>query len=119
MARIAYLMLNKGMWNGRQVVSEAWVKTTTSVVTPRAEMHPDSRLTKEFDYGYLWWIFCKEFTGYDPNVYGDGYTATGLGGQYFTVLPRLNMVIAHKDETGNMSKSTYYKLIGRVAACRQ
>ena len=119
MARIAYLMLNKGMWNGRQVVSEAWVKTTTSVVTPRAEMHPDSRLTKEFDSGFLWWIFCKEFTGYDPDVYGDGYTATGLGGQYFSVLPRLNMVIAHKDETGNMAKSTYYKLIGRVAACRQ
>lgn len=119
MARIAYLMLNKGIWNGRRVVSEEWIKTTTSVVTPRAEMHPASRLTKEFDYGYLWWIFCKEFTGYDPDVYGDGYTATGLGGQYFTVLPRLNMVIAHKDETGNMSKSTYYKLIGRVAACRQ
>lgn len=119
MARIAYLMLNNGSWNGRQVISEAWVKQTTSVVTPRAEMHPDSRLTKEFDYGYLWWLFCKEFSGYDPNVYEGGYTATGLGGQYFTVLPKLNMVIAHKDETGEMAKSTYYKLIGRVAACRK
>ena len=119
MARIALLMLHKGSWNGRQVVSEAWVERTTSVVTPRAEMHPDSRLTKEFDYGYLWWLFCKEFSGYDPNVYEGGYTATGLGGQYFTVLPKLNMVIAHKDETGQMGKSTYYKLIGRVAACRK
>lgn len=119
MARIALLMLHKGSWNGRQVVSEDWVARTTSVVTPRAEMHPSSRLTKEFDYGYLWWIFCKEFSGYDPDVYEDGYTATGLGGQYFTVLPKLNMVIAHKDETGQMGKSTYYKLIGRVAACRE
>lgn len=119
MARIALLMLHKGAWNGRQVVSEEWVARTTSIVTPRAEMHPDSRLTKEFDYGYLWWLFCKEFSGYDPDVYEGGYTATGLGGQYFTVLPKLNMVIAHKDETGQMGKSTYYKLIGRVAACRK
>ena len=119
MARIAYLMLNNGAWNGRQIVSEEWVRLTTSVVTPRAEMHPDSRLSKEFDYGYLWWLFCKDFSGYDPDVYEDGYTATGLGGQYFTVLPKLNMVIAHKDESGKMGKSTYYKLIGRVAACRK
>jgi len=119
MARIAYLMLNNGRWDGRQVISEDWVKTTTSVVTPRAEMYPEKRRTKEFDYGYLWWLFSPKFKNYDPAIYGGGYTATGMGGQYMTVLPALNMVIAHKDKSGKMSKSTYYKLISKVAECRK
>lgn len=119
MARIGWLMYNKGNWDGVQVISELWAKTITSVVTPRAEMHPDSRHKKEFDYGYLWWLFSPEFEGYDDSIYGDGYTATGMGGQYITVLPRLNMVIAHKDKAGKMSKSTYYKLIKSVAECRK
>jgi len=119
MARVAYLMLHKGMWNGTQVISEDWVKTTTSIVTPRKDMNPKGRLTKEFDYGYLWWLFCKEYTGYDPAVYEDGFTATGSGGQYMTVLPKLNMVIAHKDKNEKTQKSDYYKLIARVAACKE
>ena len=119
MARVAYLMLHKGNWNGTQVISEDWVKTTTSVFTPRSEMNPASRHKKEFEYGYLWWTFCKEFKRYDPAVYADGYTATGSGGQYITVLPALDMVIAHKDKTQRSSKSGYYKLIAKVAACRQ
>lgn len=118
MARIAYLMLHKGAWNGTQVISEDWVKTTTSTFTPRAEMNPASRHKKEFDYGYLWWVFCKEYKGFDPSIYSDGYTATGLGGQYITVLPALDMVIAHKDKTQRTQKSDYYKLIARVANCR-
>lgn len=119
MARIAYLMLHQGEWDGKQVISRDWVKTTTSIVTPRAEMYPEKRRSKEFDYGYLWWIFCKDFKDYDPAVYGGGYTATGVGGQYMTVLPALDMAIAHKDKTETMSKSKYYKLIAKVAACRE
>ena len=80
MARIAYLMLHEGNWNGTQVISKDWVKTTTSTFTPRTEMNPKSRHEKEFDYGYLWWVFCKEFKNYDETVYGGGYTATGSGG---------------------------------------
>jgi CubicO group peptidase (beta-lactamase class C family) len=119
MARIGYLMLREGEWDGQQIISKDWVKTTTSVVTPRSEMNPSSRHSHEFDYGYLWWIFNKEFTGYDPTVYKDGYTATGLGGQYITVLPQLDMVIAHKDINSQMEKSTYYMLIKKIAECKQ
>lgn len=119
MARVAYLMLHKGNWNGTQVLSEDWVRTISSVYTPRAEMNPASRHKREFDYGYLWWIFCKDFPGYDESVYGGGYTATGSGGQYMTVLPALDMVIAHKDKSERTEKSEYYKLIAKVAACRE
>lgn len=119
MARVGYLMLRNGNWNGTQVISEDWVKTTTAPFTKRADMNPASRHKKEFEYGYLWWTFCPEYKNYDPAVYAGGYTATGQGGQYITVLPALDMVIAHKDKTAKSQKSKYYKLIAKVAACRQ
>lgn len=119
MARIAQLMLQKGSWNGRRIISPEWIEESTRTFTPRAQMYPEKRLDKEFDYGYLWWIFCKEFKNYDPAVYGGGYTATGMGGQYITVLPALNMVIAHKDKTHKTGKSDYYRLIAKIAACRK
>ncbi|MDD2595957.1 MAG: serine hydrolase [Bacteroidales bacterium] len=119
MARVGYLMLKKGNWNGTQVISEEWVKTITSVVTPRSEMNPESRHRKQFDYGYLWWLFSKEYTDYAADIYEGGYTATGLGGQYITVLPKLNMVIAHKDINSKMEKSTYYDLIKMVGECKK
>lgn len=118
MARVAYLMLRKGSWNGTQVISEDWVNTTTAPFTRRSEMNPASRHKKEFEYGYLWWTFCPEYKKYDAAVYGGGYTATGQGGQYITVLPALDMVIAHKDKSCQSKKSAYYKLIAKVAACK-
>ena len=45
MAKIGQLILNKGKWNGQQVVSEDWVEESTSRITKITGM----------DYGYLWW----------------------------------------------------------------
>ena len=119
MARIAYLMLHKGNWNGTQVISEDWVNLTTKPFTKRMEMNPQGRHEREFEYGYLWWTFCKEYEGYIPEVYENGFTATGSGGQYITVLPALDMVIAHKDKSQRSSKSKYYKLLAKIAACKE
>lgn len=119
MLRMALLMLNKGNWNGTRVVSEQWANTITTTYTKRADMHPSYRLSREFEYGYLWWTFCPQYSGYDPAIFEGGFTATGSGGQYMTVLPALNMVIAHKDKTQAMDKSTYYNLIKQVAACKE
>ncbi len=119
MLRMALLMMNKGNWDGTQVVSEAWAEKITSVYTHRSEMHPSYRLSREFEYGWLWWTFCPEYGGYDPAIFEGGFTATGSGGQYITVLPALNMVIAHKDKTKSMEKSTYYSIIKKVAACKE
>jgi CubicO group peptidase (beta-lactamase class C family) len=48
-ARYGLLMLRKGNWNGRQIVSEAWVNEATAQGGP-----PNSG-----DYGYLWWLNTK------------------------------------------------------------
>jgi CubicO group peptidase (beta-lactamase class C family) len=100
MARIGLLALRGGDWNGRQIVPRDWIQRTTSLVSPFSEMDPtfvDSPPTVDrWGYGYLWWV-------YDAATPSDrlagAFTAWGVGGQYITVVPKLDMVIAHKTDT--------------------
>ncbi len=93
MARIGYLMLHEGNWNGRQVLSRDWARRIVSVVTPVHEMNPTRRRDGYFGYGYMWWIWDG------PKAVGPfkgAYSAVGAVGQWITVFPSLNLVIAHK-----------------------
>ena len=84
MARIGQLMLQKGRWNGEQLVPEEWVVRSTSVVTP---------LNREFHcgYGILWWLLRdKQY----PEQFKGAYSAQGRYGQFITVFPAMNMVVA-------------------------
>ena len=93
MARIGYLMLREGEWDGRQLVSRDWVRRITGVVTPLEEMNPPRRRDGYFGYGYMWWVWDG------PRAVGPfegAYTARGAVGQWITVLPAVDLVIAHK-----------------------
>jgi CubicO group peptidase (beta-lactamase class C family) len=74
MAKLGYLYLNGGMWDGRQVVPADWVETSVQKHITTGE---------RLDYGYQWWVY--------PAL--DAYTARGRGGQLIFVIPRLDMVI--------------------------
>jgi len=50
MARIGQLCLNKGLWEGKRIVSEGWISEMTK---PRAV---ESKNFRGMQYGYLWWI---------------------------------------------------------------
>jgi len=103
MARIGYLMLREGNWNGKQIVPEDWTHRISSVVTPLEEMNPARTRDGKLGYGYLWWIFDgPEATG----AYDGAYTGIGAGGQYITVIPKLDMVVAHKTNRGRSRGST-------------
>jgi CubicO group peptidase (beta-lactamase class C family) len=72
------LILNRGKWNGEQIVSEEWVhESTTGKV----------KITGT-DYGVLWWdiplLVEEKLIGMKA--------ATGNGGQYIFILPELDMV---------------------------
>ncbi|MCK9305435.1 MAG: serine hydrolase [Bacteroidales bacterium] len=117
MARIGYLMLRNGKWKNRQVVSEGWVKEITDVHTPLAEMNPLSR-RNYFGYGYMWWVWDNNVS---PEAFKGAYTARGAIGQYITILPKYNMVIAHKtDSVYNRSTKwdNYYKFLQMLLECK-
>lgn len=97
MARIGYLMLREGNWAGRQVVPRDWVHESTRAFTPVGEMNPERRRTGPFGYGYLWWVWDGPST---PAPYRGAFTGLGAVGQHITVLPALDLVVAHKTKTG-------------------
>jgi CubicO group peptidase (beta-lactamase class C family) len=97
MARIGYLMLRQGQWYGRQVIPSHWVKLITRAGTPVAKMNPEGYRQGPFGYGYMWWVWDGPF---DEGPYKGAYTARGAYGQYITVLPALDLVVAHKTVPG-------------------
>jgi len=114
MARIGYLMLRNGKWNSEQVISREWVAKILSVVTPLEEV-PPARLNM-FEYGYMWWLFKVA----DP-AFAGAYSARGAMGQFITVLPALDMVVAFKTDSvyeRTTSWNQYYTLLQKIAAAR-
>ena len=73
LAKIGYLWLHRGEWNGRQIVSEDWVLDSVRLHSKFIE--PD------FGYGYGWWIADKD------------YQASGRGGQRVRVMATLNLLV--------------------------
>jgi len=102
MARVGLLALRVGRWGDRQLVPAEWIARTTSLVSPLADMDAafdDSPPTVgRWGYGYLWWVWDARDAS-DPLA--GAFTAWGVGGQYITVVPKLDMVIAHKTDTAN------------------
>src|SRR5688572_8430604 len=98
MARIGQLMLQSGRWGERQVVPADWIKTITSLVTPVDQFNPPSERYWAYaegrpsGYGYMWWVW------EDRNSFGPFRGAFSVfgGGHAITVLPALDLVVAHK-----------------------
>jgi CubicO group peptidase (beta-lactamase class C family) len=71
-ARIGYLWLNNGVWEGRQIVPADWV-------TDAVKAH--SRTGRRDNYGYGWWVS------------DDSFSAMGRGGQNIKVYPALQAIV--------------------------
>jgi len=104
MARIGLLMLREGSWSGQQVVPRAWAQKIRSLVTPMNEMNPPGLRALgtgyRWGYGYMWWVWDAPNS---PGPLKGAYTGMGAGGQYITVLPEFDMVVAHKTDTSQVS----------------
>ncbi len=122
MAKIGQLMLNKGVWNGKQIISKEWIEKITTPVTPTETLNErygkNESSPHQFSYGYLWWMIDQ--INHNPNFEG-AYSAQGWGGQYITVIPQLNVVVAHKYKVptlvnwglkpGGVSEHQYWALL--------
>ncbi len=79
-ARFGLLFLNKGVWNGKRLLSEAWIK---KAMTP-------SDANKE--YGFLWWLDPDDSSALNT-ISDNAFYAAGFGGNYIVVEPEQNLVI--------------------------
>jgi hypothetical protein len=88
-AKIGQLYLQKGKWNGKEILTEAWVNDASSAQTTSNE--GDSDWSQ--GYGYQFWR-CK------PGFYrGDG-----AFGQYCVVMPQHDAVLVVTSESWDMQK---------------
>jgi len=78
LAKIYYLFLKEGNWNGKQIVSKEWVKES---VTPAVNVRTGVK------YGYKWWLY--EY-GNDHLKYA--WAGSGFGGQWPIVIPEYGIV---------------------------
>lgn len=129
MAKIGQLMLQKGRWNSQQVIPEEWINKITTPVTPQKvikERYGESKGYKpNFSYSYMWWNF-DELKG-DTRFQGS-YGASGWGGQFITVIPQMDLVIAHKSKLnflvlwglidGGVADETYYKMVSQIVSAK-
>ena len=116
LARVGYLMLRQGDWKGKQLVPADWVKETTRVVTPVLDMHPDALRKGPMGYGYLWWVWDSWWA---KGPYKGAYTGHGLGGQFVTVLPELDLVVAFETPqrvSRPIKLSDYLKLLDTLVS---
>ena len=78
--KIAQLYLDGGIWKGKRIVEEGWVKVSTQ---------PHARIDDETEYGYLWWL--KSF-----KTAGKSYPAffmSGNGGNKVAAFPGLDLAV--------------------------
>ena len=76
-ARFGLLYMRRGMWEGEQIVPEAWID---------ASLTPSPRYA---GYGYQWWLDGKV----DPDLPPDLFVAAGHDGQWIYVIPSLELVV--------------------------
>ena len=78
MAKIGYMMLKKGKWKDKQIVSKEWVEEST-------KRHIDAL---GIGYGYQWWIGKTRINNREIKV----IFASGHGGQKIFAIPTLDLV---------------------------
>ena len=100
--RFGLLFLNKGIWDGKRVISEEWIKKS---ITP-SETNPE--------YGYMWWInstLGEDYQNTDwKNVPTNIFYGSGFGGNKVIIIPDENMVVVGR-WFGRNTESTFIKMI--------
>jgi len=98
MAKIGYLFLRKGIWNGRQIVSPEWVAESTKAQVTGG-------LVLGSGYGYQWWRGKTVIN----NRGIETFYAAGRGGQYIFVVPSLDTIAVFTSEPYNNSPAGEFR----------
>ncbi|MEO1487996.1 MAG: serine hydrolase [Pseudomonadota bacterium] len=86
--KIGQMILDRGKWEGRQIVSESWLKQAFS---------PSHQLGENAYYGYLFWMMPVRSTrGYEA-----AFMMKGNGGNIVAIVPTMNAVLVVQAQNYN------------------
>jgi CubicO group peptidase (beta-lactamase class C family) len=95
LARCGYLMLRRGVWNERQIVSKDWVERATRPSQPFNPM-----------YGYGFWVNTSGMLW--PGLPTDAFAMMGYRGNRCWVVPSLDLVVARTGSGPRMLDDMYF-----------
>ncbi|BBH20782.1 hypothetical protein Back11_21270 [Paenibacillus baekrokdamisoli] len=101
MAKFGQLYLQRGQWNGEQLLPAAWVDSSTAV-HHKGLQHYEPQIFGE--YGYHWWVSPKAHNGVISCYFAKGY-----GGQYIFVIPERELVVVIRREAEDKSRAILSK----------
>ncbi|MEZ0496147.1 serine hydrolase domain-containing protein [Sphingomonas sp. IW22] len=87
LARLGQLWLDDGMWQGKRLLPEGWVRYMTTPAGPQPAKGPG--------YGATLWLF-----GPEQGLPQGSFAAQGNRGQYIMVVPSKRLVVVRRGEDG-------------------
>jgi hypothetical protein len=78
LAKIGYLYLHDGMWDGKQIVPKEWVRESLASIIQAEE---------DYRYGFKWWLLPRK------NSQQLVWMARGFGGQELMVFPEEGLIV--------------------------
>lgn len=86
MLKFGVTYLNKGIWQGKRIVSEKWVEKCSVAYPGNTGINVPGEPSGRNGYAYSWWVKNEgEKTHF--------YSAGGFGGQHIFIFPNLNVVV--------------------------
>ncbi len=93
LARVGQLVLQKGRWDGQEVVPASWIELST---------RPHSSLEGGAGYGFMWWVDGRGWLApqLDTPVMDrlHDVAAVGAQGQLLLVVPEWQVVVVHRGD---------------------
>jgi len=111
MARLGYLYLRRGRWQGKQIIPASFVDAVRTV--PRAVgglpvVKRESYFNASDHYGLLWW---NNADGTMAKVPRDAYWSWGLYDSLIIVIPSLDIVAARAGKSLKRTSSVHYDVL--------
>lgn len=118
MAKFGQLFLQKGKWEGQQLIPEQRIDEITTDFTLTSDQN-----NERYGHGYLWWI--QDETYAEGLLPKGSFVATGAWGQRILVIPAWNTVVALKvmteipsKERTKVTRKEFERLVMHLAEAR-
>lgn len=107
--KLAYLIMNEGIQDGRRIIDPNFIAESTSV---------QSSVSPTFNLGYGWRLFGDSFASSFPFDKDDAFYITGELGQHQYIIPSRNMIVSIYAEnffgSNNLSLNLFFQIIGAI-----
>ena len=122
LAKMGILFLNRGKWDGKQLVPKQWCVAATEVQVPSSiPVYPGDRanLKGSGSYGFNWWVNSHDGLSKMPDTALNAAYMSGFNHNVCFIIPEWNMVVVRMGTDGNPPEgkhvvwNEFFKILGK------